>query len=118
MNFVEQVLDLESTNVKALYTRAQAYIKLNDLDLGELDIKKALEIDADNRDVKVEYKTLKQKVKEYNRKEAKFYGNMFAKMTKLCLVFCLSPVCVRIEKRHSFIGKWFYIQFSSKGNVT
>ncbi|KAK4268220.1 hypothetical protein QN277_024906 [Acacia crassicarpa] len=77
-----KVLDLESTNVKALYRRAQAYIELTDLDLAELDIKKALEIDPDNRDVKLEYKTLKQKVKEYNRKEAKFYGNMFAKMTK------------------------------------
>ncbi|KAI9077717.1 hypothetical protein K1719_040323 [Acacia pycnantha] len=77
-----KVLDLESTNVKALYRRAQAYIELTDLDLAEIDIKKALEIDPDNRDVKLEYKTLKQKVKEYNRKEAKFYGNMFAKMTK------------------------------------
>ena len=32
------------------------------------------------RDVKLEYKTLKEKVKEYNKKDAKFYGNMFAKM--------------------------------------
>jgi len=44
-----QVLELESTNVKALYRRAQAYIELVDLDLAELDIKKALEIDPDNR---------------------------------------------------------------------
>lgn len=77
-----KVLDLESTNVKALYRRAQAYIELTDLDLAEIDIKKALEIEPDNRDVKLGYKTLREKVKEYNRKEAKFYGNMFAKMTK------------------------------------
>ncbi|KAK7290257.1 hypothetical protein RIF29_04547 [Crotalaria pallida] len=44
-----KVLDLESTNVKALYRRAQAYIHLADLDLVEFDIKKALEIDPDNR---------------------------------------------------------------------
>ena len=44
-----QVLELESTNVKALYRRAQAYIELVDLDLAELDIKKALEIDPGNR---------------------------------------------------------------------
>jgi len=43
------VLDLESTNVKALYRRAQAYMQLTDLDLAELDIKKALEIDPNNR---------------------------------------------------------------------
>lgn len=35
------------------------------------------------RDVKLEYKTLKEKVKEYNKKDAQFYGNMFAKMKKL-----------------------------------
>lgn len=44
-----QVLELESTNVKALYRRAQAYIELVDLELAELDVKKALEIDPDNR---------------------------------------------------------------------
>lgn len=46
-----QVLELDSRNVKALYRRAQAYIQLVDLDLAELDIKKALEIDPDNRSV-------------------------------------------------------------------
>lgn len=78
-----KVLELESGNVKALYRRAQAYIQTADLDLAELDIKKALEIDPVNRDVKLEYKILKEKVKEYNKKDAKFYGNMFAKMSKL-----------------------------------
>ncbi|CAA7404748.1 unnamed protein product [Spirodela intermedia] len=78
-----KVLEIESQNVKALYRRAQAYIHLADLDLAEIDIKKALEIDPDNRDVKLEYKTLKEKMKEYNKKQAKFYGNMFAKMSKL-----------------------------------
>ncbi|MBH0219687.1 tetratricopeptide repeat protein, partial [Listeria monocytogenes] len=73
-----KVLDLESTNVKALYRRAQAYMNLVDLDEAEIDIKKALEIDPNNRDVKLEYKTLKEKMKEYNKKDAKFYGNMFA----------------------------------------
>ncbi|KAG7014531.1 Peptidyl-prolyl cis-trans isomerase FKBP62 [Cucurbita argyrosperma subsp. argyrosperma] len=75
-----KVLELESSNVKALYRRAQAYIELADFDLAEFDIKKALDIDPNNRDVKLEYKTLKEKVKEYNKKDAKFYGNMFAKM--------------------------------------
>ncbi|KAF5746276.1 peptidyl-prolyl cis-trans isomerase FKBP62-like [Tripterygium wilfordii] len=78
-----KVLELDSRNVKALYRRAQAYIQLADLDLAEFDIKKALEIDPDNRDVKLEYKTLKEKMREFNKKEAKFYGNMFAKMNKL-----------------------------------
>ncbi|KAF9611701.1 hypothetical protein IFM89_034884 [Coptis chinensis] len=37
-----RVLELEGTNVKALYRRAQAYIQLADLVLAEIDIKKAL----------------------------------------------------------------------------
>ncbi|KAL5577612.1 hypothetical protein UlMin_019311 [Ulmus minor] len=71
-----KVLEAQSKNVKALYRRAQAYIQLADLDLVEFDIKEALEIDPKNKDVKIEYK----KLKEYNKKEANFYGNMFAKM--------------------------------------
>ncbi|GJY96717.1 ribonuclease H-like domain-containing protein [Tanacetum coccineum] len=43
-----KVLDADSKNVKALYQRAQAYIQIVDLDLAEMDIKKALEIDPDN----------------------------------------------------------------------
>lgn len=34
--------------MKALYRRAQAYINVADLDLAEIDIKKALEIDPNN----------------------------------------------------------------------
>lgn len=44
-----KVLDFDSKNVKALYRRAQACIRLVDLDVAEMDIKKALEIDPDNR---------------------------------------------------------------------
>lgn len=77
-----KVLETESGNVKALFRRAQAYIQLADLDLAEFDIKKALEIEPNNRDVKLEYKNLKEKMKEYNKKQAKFYGNMFAKLSK------------------------------------
>ena len=43
------MLELDNRNVKALYRRAQAYIQLVDLDLAEVDIKRALEIDPDNR---------------------------------------------------------------------
>lgn len=35
------------------------------------------------RDVKMEYKILKQKVREFNKKDAQFYGSMFAKLNRL-----------------------------------
>lgn len=31
----------------------------------------------------MEYKVLKEKVREYNKKDAQFYGNIFAKMNRL-----------------------------------
>lgn len=77
-----KVLELESRNVKALFRRAQAYTETADLDLAELDIKKALEIDPSNREVKLAYRTLKQRQSEYNKKEAQMYGNMFARLSK------------------------------------
>ncbi|TYI91841.1 hypothetical protein E1A91_D02G023200v1, partial [Gossypium mustelinum] len=75
-----KVLELESRNVKALYRRAQAYIQLVDLDLAEADIKKALEIDPGNRELKMGCRVLKEKMREYKKKDAQFYGNIFAKM--------------------------------------
>ncbi|KAK1291198.1 Peptidyl-prolyl cis-trans isomerase FKBP65 [Acorus calamus] len=77
-----QVLDIETSNVKALYRRAQAYINTADLDLAEYDIKVALEVDPENREVKTIYRTLKQLQAESNKKDAKLYTNMFAQMTK------------------------------------
>ncbi|XP_010482107.1 PREDICTED: peptidyl-prolyl cis-trans isomerase FKBP65 [Camelina sativa] len=75
-----KVLEMDGRNVKAMYRRAHAYMETADLDLAELDIKKALEIDPDNKEVKIEYKKLKEKVKEYNKKDAKFYSNMLSKL--------------------------------------
>lgn len=46
---LQQVLDIEFNNVKALYRRAQAYIQTADLISAELDIKKALEVDPQSR---------------------------------------------------------------------
>lgn len=46
---LHQVLEVEFYNVKALYRRAQAYIETKDFLLADLDIKKALEADPENR---------------------------------------------------------------------
>eukprot|EP00270_Netrium_digitus_P011516 TRINITY_DN366_c0_g1_i4.p1 TRINITY_DN366_c0_g1~~TRINITY_DN366_c0_g1_i4.p1 ORF type:complete len:207 (+),score=83.13 TRINITY_DN366_c0_g1_i4:2946-3566(+) len=83
VKLTSKVLETEASNVKALYRRAQAYIQQEDYDLAEWDVKKALDLDPDNRDLKLEYKTLKQKVAEQNKKEAKIFGNMFARLNKL-----------------------------------
>lgn len=43
------MLDVEFCNVKAFYRRAQAYIETGDFLLADLDIKKALVADPQNR---------------------------------------------------------------------
>lgn len=77
-----KVLDCDCHNVKALYRRAQAYMEIADLILAELDIKKAIEADPQNREVKLLQKSLKQLQAESNKRDAKFYANMFARVTK------------------------------------
>lgn len=78
-----KVLESQPLNVKALFRRAQGYMGTQDYDLAEWDIKKILEIDPENRDAKQEFRVLKVKVAEQNKKEAKIYGNMFSRMSKL-----------------------------------
>lgn len=58
MDYYDQVLEIDSTNVKALYRRAQAHMHLVDFDLAEVDIKRALEIDPENRLVLVPQNTV------------------------------------------------------------
>uniref|UniRef100_A0A2N9ENL6 peptidylprolyl isomerase n=1 Tax=Fagus sylvatica TaxID=28930 RepID=A0A2N9ENL6_FAGSY len=82
INLCSKVLDIEFHNVKALYRRAQAYMEIADLISAELDIKKALEADPENREVKLIQKNLKQLQAESNKRDSKLYMNMFAHMTR------------------------------------
>ncbi|KAL2952477.1 hypothetical protein AAZX31_19G113300 [Glycine max] len=66
--------------IKALYRRCQAYLKTSDLVKAETDIKRALIIDPNNRDIKLECKELKRKQKEYNRHEANIFSTMLSRM--------------------------------------
>lgn len=93
-----KVLDVEFSNVKALYRRAQAYMKTCDLQLAELDIKKALEVDPQSREVKSILKTLKQLQAESNKRDAKLYTNMFARMAKDCSLGTKRPKLEKVEK--------------------
>ncbi|KAL1194387.1 Peptidyl-prolyl cis-trans isomerase FKBP62 [Cardamine amara subsp. amara] len=81
-----EVLDIEFQNVKALYRRAQSYIEMGDFNSAEMDIKKALEADPENREVKSLYRTLKESKAESNNRDAKLYVNMLALSKELKLM--------------------------------
>ncbi|CAI9303094.1 unnamed protein product [Lactuca saligna] len=93
-----KVLDVELYNVKALYRRAQAYMETYDYELAELDIKKALEADPQNREVKSIHKTLKQLQAESNKRDAKLYTNMFARMANDCSIQTKRLKIEKVEK--------------------
>ena len=46
-----------------------------------------------DREVKVEQRRLKEKMKEFNKKEAKFYGNMFAKLSVSISLILPAHIC-------------------------
>ncbi|XP_078430511.1 70 kDa peptidyl-prolyl isomerase-like [Wolffia australiana] len=77
-----KVLEVESCNVKALFRRAQAYLENYDLDLAELDLKKGLEIDPLNREMRVMHKLVKDRRVEKNKTDAQFFANMFPQERK------------------------------------
>ncbi|CAN6281540.1 unnamed protein product [Urochloa humidicola] len=77
ISLCSKVLEIESCNVKALYRRAQAYIESYDLELAKRDVLKALELDPDNREVKLLQANLKKLQVESNKRDAKLYANMF-----------------------------------------
>ncbi|XP_057770453.1 70 kDa peptidyl-prolyl isomerase-like [Salvia miltiorrhiza] len=76
-----KVLELDSCNVKALFRRSQAYIRTCDLDKAEDDINRALSIDPHNRDVKMKYKEVKEKRREYVKHEAKIFSSMISRIS-------------------------------------
>ena len=78
------------------------------------------------RDVKLEYKILKEKVREYNKTDAQFYGSIFAKMKKLeqarsavssptptfiNIVFCLDLLLQFDMSLKSFISDCFCVLY-------
>ncbi|KAK0576333.1 hypothetical protein LWI29_015602 [Acer saccharum] len=101
-----KVLDYEFHNVKALYRRAQAYMEIGDLVSAELDIKKANEVDPQNREVKLLQKKLKQLQTESNKRDAKLYSNMFTCVTKDSSVATkrLKVEKAEDEKRQEVVG--------------
>jgi len=78
-----KALEIDSNNIKALLRRGKMYIDVDDWDLARNDIKRVLELDANNADAKKELVRLNKKVTDHNTKEKKAFGGMFEKLSKL-----------------------------------
>jgi len=64
-----KALDVDSTNVKALYRRAAAHRKLGNIDAARKDLRDALKHDPNNRDVKRELISIKKAQDEQKKKQ-------------------------------------------------
>lgn len=78
-----KALELDASLVKAYFRRSQAYEHTVDYDLAEADLKKALELEGGNVEVKKRLANLKRKIASQNRKDAKLYGSIFKKLAKM-----------------------------------
>ncbi|KZV14935.1 hypothetical protein F511_33913 [Dorcoceras hygrometricum] len=72
-----EVLEIEPLNVKAFFRRSQACMSTSDLDKAEEDIKNVLALDPNNRDAKIAYKKLKEKLRQYCQQESGIMEKMF-----------------------------------------
>ncbi|KAF3442184.1 hypothetical protein FNV43_RR16100 [Rhamnella rubrinervis] len=77
-----KVLEVDPFNVKALYRRSQAYMKISEFEKAEADIRSALTFDPNNRYVKLEHQVLKEKQREYIRCQSEMFCTMFPRMSR------------------------------------
>jgi len=73
----EKAIEINFTNVKIWFRKAQAEYGVHNYDQALLDLKEALNLDANNEEVIAEMKRVKEKIKEQNEKDKKVYTSMF-----------------------------------------
>jgi len=78
-----KALEIDPNSTKALLRRGKTYVDLDEWDLAKKDLKRVLEIDANNADAKKEMARLNKRIAEQNAKDKKVFGGMFEKLSKL-----------------------------------
>ncbi|TWW55353.1 Peptidyl-prolyl cis-trans isomerase D [Takifugu flavidus] len=78
MNAAIDALELNETNTKALFRRAQAWQGLKEYSKALFDLKKAQEITPEDKAIVNEMKRVQLKIQEEKEKEKKIYAKMFA----------------------------------------
>ncbi|XP_062406049.1 peptidyl-prolyl cis-trans isomerase D [Sardina pilchardus] len=73
-----EVVEMDETNTKALFRRAQAWQGMKEFNNAMTDLKKAQEIAPNDKAIANEMQRVKQRVKEEKDKEKKMFAKMFA----------------------------------------
>jgi len=82
VTYCDKVLKIEPRNEKALFRRGKSHMMLNDVERAEADLKKALELNPEDKVIQRELAILQKKSKQQDKKQQKFYANMFEKLSK------------------------------------
>ena len=77
LNLCNQVLFIEENNTKALFRRGQAYVGLNEYELGLEDLKRSLNQDPNNKEIAKEIDKLNKTMKSYLAVERAACKRMF-----------------------------------------
>uniref|UniRef100_A0A2K6G415 peptidylprolyl isomerase n=1 Tax=Propithecus coquereli TaxID=379532 RepID=A0A2K6G415_PROCO len=75
---IDLALEIDPSNTKALYRRAQGWQGLKEYDQALADLKKAQEIAPEDKAIQAELLKVKQKIKAQKDKEKAVYAKMFA----------------------------------------
>jgi len=76
-----KVLKVESSNVKSLYRRGSARMKLGLLDVAKTDLTEAYRLEPSNKDVRKKLQELKDAMAEAKQKEKLAFGGLFGKVS-------------------------------------
>jgi len=73
----DKVLEIQETNIKALYRRGQCHLGRRDYDLALEDFNQAKTLDPNDKGILNEIAKVKKAKADYAQKEKKMYGKMF-----------------------------------------
>eukprot|EP00177_Eucheuma_denticulatum_P000923 GFKZ01001677.1.p1 GENE.GFKZ01001677.1~~GFKZ01001677.1.p1 ORF type:complete len:600 (+),score=118.81 GFKZ01001677.1:319-2118(+) len=83
MSHCKKALDIQPSNVKALYHQGCAYLTLEDFYNANSSLKYALELSPGNVDVRRKLKELREKRVKQDAADKKLYSNLFGRMSKM-----------------------------------
>lgn len=83
MNHCKKALDIQPSNVKALYHQGCAYLTLEDFYNANSSLKYALELSPGNVDVRRKLRELREKRVKQDAADKKLYSNLFGRMSKM-----------------------------------
>ncbi|KAK1152135.1 peptidyl-prolyl cis-trans isomerase FKBP5-like [Acipenser oxyrinchus oxyrinchus] len=78
----DKVIELDSSNEKALYRRGEARLLKNEFSLALRDFGRVLEVNPKNRAARTQISVCKRKIREHHEMDKRTYANMFQKFAE------------------------------------